>query len=106
MLQNTIVSRDRRRASLVGRMMRGLTPYLLLLPALLFLLLFFFAPATFNFLLSFQDVSFFDVGRGGEWAGLDNFVEVLRDPQTALSLRNTILWLTIATVLLRLVVGL
>jgi multiple sugar transport system permease protein len=87
------------------RWLRGLTPYLLLLPAILFLFLFFFAPALFNFLLSFQRVSFFDVAKGGVWIGLSNFASILQDPQTLLSLRNTVFYLTIGTVVLRLILG-
>ena len=101
------IKRGKRKPPGRGRqLLRDLEPYLLLLPAFLFLFLFFFGPAVFNFLLSFQRVSFFDVAKGGVWVGLDNFVNVLRDPQTLLSLRNTVFWLTIATVLSRLLLGL
>lgn len=85
---------------------RRVEPYALLFPALAVLLLFFGGPAVYNVLLSFQRVSLFDLGSGGEWAGFANFAELLRDPLTATALKNTTLWLTFATVSVRLVLGL
>jgi multiple sugar transport system permease protein len=78
----------------------------LLAPAFVVLALFFFGPALYNVLLSFQRVSFFELAKGGTWAGLDNYVTFLRDPQTRDSLFNTVFWLTGVTVALRLVLGL
>ena len=80
--------------------------YLLLLPALVILLFFFLWPAVYNFILSLQKISLFELAKGGTWVGIDNYVELLRDPMTHLTLRNTIFWLTIMTVGLRLVLGL
>ena len=81
-------------------------PYLLLLPALAVLALFFFGPALFNIVLSLQRVSLFELGRGGQWIGLANFVALVRDPLTQLALGNTVLWLTLVTVSLRVGFGL
>jgi multiple sugar transport system permease protein len=81
-------------------------PYLLLLPALGALLLFFFGPALVNVILSFQSISLFELGRGGKWVGLANFTALLRDPLTGLALSNTVFWLTAVTVGLRLGLGL
>lgn len=85
---------------------RRAEPYALLLPALAVLGLFFGGPAVYNVLLSFQRVSLFDLGSGGEWVGFANFGELIRDPLTAAALKNTTVWLTFATVSLRLVLGL
>jgi multiple sugar transport system permease protein len=90
-----------------GQRLRALAePYLLLFPALAVLVLFFFGPALFNVLLSLQDISLFELGRGGTWAGLANYRELVRDPLTGLALGNTIFWLTLVTVALRLGFGL
>lgn len=88
------------------RLAAQVEPYLLLLPALLILALFFLWPAVYNFLLSLQRISLFDLAKGGKWVGLANFAELARDPMTKLTLKNTVLWLTIATVGLRLILGL
>jgi multiple sugar transport system permease protein len=79
--------------------------FLLLAPVLLALALFFFGPAVFNILLSFQNVSLFHLARGGEWVGLANFVDILQDPNLGLALNNTAFWLTGVTVVLRLILG-
>lgn len=88
------------------RLRKQVEPYLLLLPALGALLLFFFGPALFNVVLSFQSVSLFELGRGGKWVGLANFVALIQDPLTELALSNTVFWLTAVTVSLRLGLGL
>lgn len=79
---------------------------MLLLPALAVLAVFFVAPAVSNVVLAFQDVTLFQLGVGGAWVGLANFVSVLTDDLTALALRNTVLLLTAGTVLPRLALGL
>lgn len=81
-------------------------PYALLFPALAVLLLFFFGPALYNIYLSFLDISLFQLGRGGEWIGLGNFVQLVRDPLTWLALKNTVWWLTVVTVVIRVGFGL
>ena len=80
--------------------------YLLLLPALLILLLFFLWPAIYNFILSFQKISLFELAKGGTWVGLSNYIELLQDPLTRITMWNSIFWLTLMTVGLRLVFGL
>ena len=95
------------RQALSGYRLRHLIePYVLLLPALSVLLFFFFGPALFNIVLSFQRISLFELGRGGKWVGLANFVALVQDPLTELALRNTIFWLTAMTVSLRIALGL
>ena len=78
----------------------------MVLPALVVLALFFFGPALFNVVLSFRRVSLFALGHGGRWVGFLNFSNLLRDPLTVLALKNTVLWLTLLTVGLRIVIGL
>ncbi|WP_082560953.1 carbohydrate ABC transporter permease [Devosia sp. Root685] len=85
---------------------KKLEPYLLVLPAMLILAFFFAGPAIYNIALAFQELSLFDLGREGRWVGFDNFAEVLTDPSTGQSLINTTVWLTVVTVVLRLVLGL
>jgi multiple sugar transport system permease protein len=85
---------------------RRLEPYNLLLPTLVVLSLFFFAPAVYNILLSFQEISLFELGRGGKWVGLQNFLTLANDSQMKVVLGNTVIWLTLVTVLLRLGLGL
>ena len=88
------------------RLARRLEPYLLVGPAMLVLGLFFVWPVLYNLLLSFQSVSIFELDRGGRWVGLQNYIEVWRDPLTPLSAQNTLVWLTLVTVASRLVLGL
>ncbi len=80
-------------------------PYVLLLPAFIILAGFFLYPFLYNIGLSFQKISLFQLAKGGEWVGLENFKELLKDPLTHLTLKNTVVWLTIATVGLRLILG-
>jgi multiple sugar transport system permease protein len=83
-----------------------LEPYNLLLPALVVLGLFFLGPALFNIWLSFQRISLFELARGGQWVGLENYITLTRDPKIGLVLVNTVVWLTAITVILRLAIGL
>lgn len=87
---------------LIGR----IEPYALLLPALMILVLFFAGPTLYNIFLSFQRVSLFELGSGGEWVGLGNFVTLARSNVTWIALKNTTFWLTAVTVVLRLILGL
>lgn len=85
---------------------RTATPFGLVLPAMLILAFFFVGPAIYNVALAFQELSLFDLGKGGEWVGLANFAEVLGDPATGRSLYNTTFLLTVVTVAVRLALGL
>lgn len=87
------------------RRRRAFEPFLLLAPALGVLIFFFFGPALYNVVLSFQRVSLFELGKGGAWIGLANYSELLAKPLTGLAFRNTLVWLTLVTVALRLVLG-
>ena len=90
---------------LTQRLKSSTEPYLLLLPALGLLFFFFLWPAIYNFILSLQKISMFQLAKGGEWIGLANYAELVQDPLTHLTLRNTIFWLTFMTVALRLALG-
>lgn len=88
------------------RLRSQLEPYGLVGPALVVLALFFAGPAVYNILLSFQELSLFDLGKEGKWVGLANFREVLSDPATGHALFNTTVPLTLVTVAVRLALGL
>jgi multiple sugar transport system permease protein len=85
---------------------RDAEPYVLVLPAMAILTLFFAGPAVYNIALSFQSVSLFDLAKGGEWVGFRNFVELARDPSTYSAFVNTAFWQTFVTVAIRIVLGL
>jgi multiple sugar transport system permease protein len=55
------------------------TPYLLVLPALLTLLLLFVYPIVWNGWLSLHDVTFSNFSQQWEFVGLDNYLGVIRD---------------------------
>ncbi len=84
---------------------RRLEPYFLLLPALLILFLFFFGPGVYNIFLSFQEISLFQLAQGGEWVGLDYYAELAQDGEIRTVLWNTVFWLTLVTVAIRMVLG-
>ena len=79
--------------------------YLLVAPALVILFLLFLGPAVYNFFLSFQEISFFEIDEG-TWNGIENYERIFRDPTTRVALFNTVFWLTGVTVVIRLVLGL
>lgn len=85
---------------------RAATPYALLAPTVIMLTVLFGVPAVYNVWLALHKVTPYDALGEGDYVGLANFGAVLSDPQTLLSARNTVLWLTLATVALRLVLGL
>jgi multiple sugar transport system permease protein len=85
---------------------RRFEPYLLLLPALSVLFLFFFGPAVYNILLSFQKISLLELAKGGRWVGLENYIELAQDAQIRQILLHTVFWLTAVTVAIRLILGL
>lgn len=85
---------------------RDAEPYLLVLPAMAVLALFFAGPAIYNIALAFQKISLFELGKGGEWIGIQNFVELAQDPSTYRAFVNTAFWQTFVTVAVRIVLGL
>lgn len=83
-----------------------LQPYLLSAPALVIVALLFLFPSVYNVILAFQRLSPFEAPGDAEWVGLSNFEDVLTDPQFGSAAFNTVFWLTLVTVVLRLIFGL
>jgi multiple sugar transport system permease protein len=83
--------------------MKKSTPYLLLVPSLLFTVFVLGYPLVQNLINSFSDVSMI-TGRNG-WSGLDNYERVLGDGLFWSSFRNTSVYAVVGTVL-ALVIGL
>lgn len=83
-----------------------LQPYVLSAPALLIVALLFLFPSIYNVVLAFQGLSPFQAPSDAEWVGLKNFANVIGDSQFAGAAFNTVFWLTLVTVLLRLALGL
>ncbi len=77
-----------------------------IVPSIAVLILFFFSPAVYNVWLSFQKISLFQLKRGGTFVGVDNFVTLFKAQEFWLSLLNTVFWLTLVTVAVRMVAGL
>lgn len=89
-----------------ARRRRAATPYVLLAPTLVMLTILFAVPAVYNVWLSLHKVTPYDALGEGDYVGSANFESVMANPLTLLSARNTVVWLTFATVALRLVLGL
>lgn len=106
-MQNSGLTRAGTRASQRWnyRRFQSLESYLLLVPALAILTLFFLYPASYNIALSFQKISLFQLREGGEYVGLANYEELIHDEDLGAVLKNTVVWLTLATVGLRLLLG-
>jgi multiple sugar transport system permease protein len=83
--------------------MKKSTPYLLLVPALLFTVFMLLYPLVQNLINSFSDVSMI-TGRSG-WSGLQNYEHVLEDSLFWRSFRNTSVY-AVAGTALALVIGL
>lgn len=77
-----------------------------LAPALFFVLCFYIYPIVFNIENSFTDLQLAGLRRGGEWVGLDNYFELLTSSDFRRVLWNTVVWLTLVGVTVRIVVGL
>jgi multiple sugar transport system permease protein len=77
--------------------MRKSTPYLLLLPALLFTFFVLVYPLVQNLANSFREVSLIR-GTGG-WVGMDNYAKVFGDALFWLSFRNTLVYAVAGTLL-------
>ncbi len=83
--------------------MKKSTPYLLLVPALLFTAFVLVYPLLQNLINSFRDVSL--VRGGGDWIGLRNYANVFGDALFWSSFRNTCVY-AVAGTLLALLIGL
>jgi multiple sugar transport system permease protein len=78
----------------------------MLLPAFFFLVCFYVYPTLFNIENSFTDLSLFGLRRGGAWVGLDNYLELVTSPDFRRVLWNTVVWLTVVGVAVRILLGL
>ena len=87
---------------------RGERPFIIfmLMPAFFFLIMFYIYPTLFNLQNSFTDLSLFGLKKGGEWVGIDNYVELFTSGDFRRVLFNTVVWLTIIGVTVRIVLGL
>lgn len=91
-----------RRSRLIDRA----TPYTMVAPTLVLLVLLFAVPAVYNVWLSMHKVTPYDAVGEGDYVGLANFRAVLSSSSTWFNARNTLVWLTLATVVIRLVLAL
>jgi multiple sugar transport system permease protein len=78
----------------------------MLVPAFFFLVMIYVYPAAFNLMNSFTDLSLFGLQRGGRWIGIDNYLELLTSSDFRRVLWNTVFWLTLVAVGVRIVLGL
>lgn len=85
--------RGRKGKSFMGRYGRGLA---FLLPAVLVFGIFQWYPILKNFIIAFQN---YVPGFPAEWAGLDNFRAVFRDPQLPAAAANTVTYVLICLVI-------
>lgn len=88
--------------------MKGDRPFItfMLIPAFFFLVMFYVYPTAFNLANSFTDLSLFGLKRGGEWIGVANYVELMTSSDFRRVLWNTVVWLTLVGVAVRIVLGL
>ena len=78
----------------------------MLAPAFVILALFYAYPTAQNLALSFTDLSLLGLKRGGNFVGLDNYREFLASRDFGHLLFNTVVWLTVLSVGVRLLLGL
>lgn len=76
-------------ASLWSRIVKHRTIYLLMLPGLLFFIVFKFGPL-WGLLLAFKDYNPYLGFAASEWAGFDHFTALFADPNFYVMLRNTL----------------
>ena len=79
---------------------------LMLIPAFFFLVMFYLYPTVFNLANSFTDLSLFGLRRGGSWVGFENYIELFTSSGFRRVLFNTVVWLTLVGVAVRIVLGL
>lgn len=78
----------------------------MLAPSFALLVLFYAYPIVQNFSMSLTDLSLLGMSRGGNWVGLENYREILRSGDFGHILFNTLVWLTLTSVAIRLGLGL
>jgi multiple sugar transport system permease protein len=77
-----------------------------LAPPFFFLICFYVYPTVFNIENSLTDLSLFGLRQGGEWIGVENYVELMTSADFRRVLWNTVVWLTIVGVSVRILLGL
>lgn len=77
-----------------------------LVPSFFFLACFYVYPTVFNLETSFTDLSLFGLRKGGEWVGIDNYLEILASGDFRRVVWNTVIWLTLVGVGVRILLGL
>jgi multiple sugar transport system permease protein len=78
----------------------------MLVPAFFFLICFYVYPTLYNLENSFTDLDLFGLKKGGEWVGVANYVELMTSPDFRSVLWNTVVWLTLVGVAVRILLGL
>ena len=78
----------------------------MLVPTFFFLVCFYAYPFLFNIENSFTDLSLFGLKAGGDWIGVANYVELIASPDFRRVLWNTVIWLTLIGVAVRIILGL
>jgi multiple sugar transport system permease protein len=78
----------------------------MLLPTFFFLVCFYAYPFIFNIENSFTDLSLFGLRDGGQWIGVANYLELVSSPDFRRVLWNTVIWLTVIGVAVRIILGL
>ena len=77
-----------------------------LAPPFFFLICFYVYPTIFNIENSLTDLSLFGLRRGGDWVGIENYAELLNSADFRRVLWNTVVWLTVVGVSVRILLGL
>ena len=77
-----------------------------LAPPFFFLICFYVYPTIFNIENSLTDLSLFGLRRGGDWVGIENYAELLSSADFRRVLWNTVVWLTLVGVSVRILLGL
>jgi len=77
-----------------------------LVPTFFFLACFYVYPTVFNLETSFTDMSLFGLRKGGDWVGIENYLEILASGDFRRVLWNTVIWLTLVGVGVRILLGL
>jgi multiple sugar transport system permease protein len=77
-----------------------------LVPTFFFLACFYVYPTVFNLETSFTDLSLFGLRKGGDWVGIENYLEILASGDFRRVLWNTVIWLTLVGVGVRILLGL
>lgn len=78
----------------------------MLVPTFFFIVCFYLYPTIYNVSNSLTDLSLFGLRKGGTWIGLENYFELVTSPDFRRVLFNTVVWLTVIGVTVRILLGL